>query len=48
MTPQDPEDIFIRNLILGAVSLALIGLLTIATAITVLVSANFNILQWME
>jgi hypothetical protein len=48
MTSQDPEDVFIRNLILGAVSLALIGLLTLATAVTALVSANFNILEWME
>jgi hypothetical protein len=25
-----------------------VGLLTVATVVTVLVSANFNILNWME
>jgi hypothetical protein len=34
-------------IILGATGAA-IGLLTVATVITVLVSANFNILNWME
>jgi hypothetical protein len=48
MTSQDPEDIFIRNLIISASTLAVFALLMVAMAITVLVSTNFNILQWME
>ena len=48
MVEQNPEDRFIRNLLLIASSLALLGALTLATIITVLVSANFNILNWME
>ena len=48
MTSQDPEDIFIRNLIISASTLAVLALLTVAMAVTVLVSANFNVLQWME
>ena len=31
-----------------AVTGAAVGLLTVATIVTVLVSANFNILNWME
>jgi hypothetical protein len=48
MIEQNPEDRFIRNLLLIATSLALLGALTLATAITVMVSANFNVLNWME
>jgi hypothetical protein len=48
MTGRDPEDVFIRNLIISATSVAVVGLLTVGLAITVMVSANFNILNWME
>lgn len=48
MTSQDPEDIFIRNLLISASTLAVLALLTVAMAATVLVSANFNVLEWME
>jgi hypothetical protein len=48
MVEQNPEDRFIRNLLLIASSLALLGALTLATIITVLVSANFNVLNWIE
>jgi len=48
MITQDPEDRFIRNLIILGSTGAVVGLLTVATAITVMVSANFNILNWME
>jgi hypothetical protein len=48
MQTGDPEDTFIRNLIILAGTGAAVGLLTVATIVTVLVSANFNILNWME
>jgi hypothetical protein len=48
MVEQNPEDRFIRNLLLIASSLALLGVLTLAFVITVMVSANFNVLNWME
>lgn len=48
MQTGDPEDNFIRNLIILATTGAVTGLLAVATVVTVLVSANFNILNWME
>jgi hypothetical protein len=48
MQTGDPVDKFIRNLIILAATGAAVGLLTVATILTVMVSANFNILNWME
>ena len=48
METRDPQDAFVRNLIILAVTGVALGLLTVATVITVMVSANFNILNWME
>ena len=48
MQTRDPQDQLIRNLIILGATGAAVGLLTVATAITVMVSANFNILNWME
>jgi len=48
MITQDPEDRFIRNLVILGSTGAVLGLLAVATVVTVLVSANFNILNWME
>jgi hypothetical protein len=48
MTNRDPEDAFIRNLVISASTVAVLGLLAVGTVITVMVSANFNILNWME
>ena len=48
MITQDSEDRFIRNLVILGTTGAVLGLLTVATVVTVLVSANFNILNWME
>lgn len=45
---QNPEDRLIRNILLGAAASAVAGLLVVATAIAVTVSANFNVLAWME
>jgi hypothetical protein len=45
---SDPEDRLIRNLLVGAGAVVVLGILTVAVAITVMVSANFNFLQWLE
>lgn len=45
---KDPEDRLIRNMILLSLSTATVGLLVLAMIVTVMVGANFNILQWME
>lgn len=44
----DKEDILIRRLLIGASAAAVLGILTVATAVAVMVSYNFNFLQWME
>jgi ABC-type lipoprotein release transport system permease subunit len=48
MLSQDPEDRFIKNLILLASTGLALGVLVFATIVTVMVSTNFNILEWME
>ena len=48
MTEQNPEDYFIRNLVIIVSTAVLLGILTLATVVTVLVSTNFNVLNWME
>ena len=48
MLTQDPEDRFIRTLVILGSTGAVLGLLAVATVVTVMVSANFNILNWME
>lgn len=42
------EDKFIRQMVIAASAVVAVGLLTTATLATVMVSANFNILQWLE
>lgn len=48
MQTGDPQDQLIRTLVILGGTGAVLGLLTVATIITVMVSANFNILNWME
>ena len=48
MVTQDPEDRFIRNAVILASTGVALGLLAVGTVVTVMVSANFNILNWME
>ena len=48
MENRDQEESFIRSLIILGGAGALSALLVAATFVTVLVSSNFNILQWME
>ncbi|MEO6848571.1 MAG: hypothetical protein ABI254_15060 [Chthoniobacterales bacterium] len=42
------EDRNIRNILIIAATGAVIGLISVATVIAVMVSYNFNFLQWME
>ena len=48
MENQDPEDRFIRNFGLLVATGVVAGLLAASTVVMVLVSANFNVLNWME
>ncbi len=48
MQTRNSENEFIRWLILLAAAGTAIGLLAVVLIITVMVSANFNILNWME
>lgn len=45
---QNPEDRLIRTILLGAATAAILGFLATATAIAVMISANFNPLNWLE
>lgn len=44
----EKEDRLIRNVLLGAAALSVAALVVTATLIAVMVSFNFNILEWME
>lgn len=51
--PQTPEqdaaeDLLIRRLLLGGSVAAVLGVLFLAVVITVMISMNFNFLNWME
>ena len=48
MSGHTPEDQLIRTLAILASTAAVTVLLVLGTVITVMVSANFNILNWME
>ncbi len=48
MSEHSPEDGLIRSLLILVSTGALLGVLTIGTVITVMVSENFNVLNWME
>lgn len=45
---QDPEDRLIRALLIGSAVAAVVAVLTVALVITVMISYNFNFLEWME
>lgn len=48
LNTNDPEDRQIRVILLSAASVAVLGILTFATVIAVMISMNFNFLNWME
>ncbi len=45
---SDPEDRQIRLTLISAATAAVLGLLTAATVVAVMISMNFNFLNWME
>ena len=48
MSEPSPEDQFIRTMAILASTGVVSGLLVLGTVVTVMVSLNFNILNWME
>jgi len=48
MEQRSAEDELVRQLVIGAAVSTVLGLLALGTILTVLVSSNFNVLQWME
>lgn len=45
---QDPEDRLIRRILIAVPTMAVVGFLLTVLLITVMVSYNFNILEWLE
>ena len=45
---QDPEDRLIRRILIAIPTVAVLGFLLTVLLITVMVSYNFNILEWLE
>ena len=48
MEDTQSEDRLINALVIIASTVGVLGILTVGIVITVMVSANFNILNWME
>ncbi|MCX6975010.1 MAG: hypothetical protein NTZ94_12095 [Verrucomicrobia bacterium] len=44
----DPQDSLIRTVLISASVCAVLGFLTTVLAVAVMVSLNFNFLNWME
>ena len=44
----DPEDKLIRTVLISSACAAVLFLITVITLIAVMISYNFNILNWME
>jgi bacteriorhodopsin len=45
---EDPEDRLIRRILIAVPTIAALGFLAMVVLITVMVSYNFNILDWLE
>lgn len=45
---QDDEDRLIRKILIAVPAVAVLGFLATVLLITVMVSCNFNILDWLE
>jgi hypothetical protein len=45
---QDAEDRLIRRILIAIPAVAVLGFLVTVVLITVMVSSNFNILDWLE
>ncbi|MDX2080013.1 MAG: hypothetical protein SFU53_04455 [Terrimicrobiaceae bacterium] len=48
LNPNDPEDRLIRWILISLGSAAVLGFVATATVVSILVSMNFNIMEWME
>jgi hypothetical protein len=47
-TTPDPEDRMIRTLLLGGAVVGVGFFLAVALVVTLMITYNFNILEWME
>ncbi|HEY5743608.1 MAG TPA: hypothetical protein VIS99_13820 [Terrimicrobiaceae bacterium] len=45
---QDAEDRLIRKILIAVPAAALLGFLLTVVLITVMISCNFNLLEWLE
>ena len=45
---NDPQDPLIRTSLLSAASAAVLGFVAAVLAVTAMISANWNFMQWME
>lgn len=45
---KDPEDVLIRRLLIGASTFAVLGFLATVALVAVMISYNFNFLNWLE
>lgn len=45
---QDPEDRLIRRILIVVPTIAAVGFLATVVLITVMISYNFNLLDWLE
>jgi len=45
---SEKEDRLIRAVLIGGASAAVLGIVTLFTVVAVMISYNFNILNWME
>jgi hypothetical protein len=45
---QDPEDRLIRRILIAVSTVGVLGFLATVVLITVMISCNFNVLDWLE
>lgn len=45
---SEKEDRIIRAVLIGGASAVVVGLVTVFTVVAVMISYNFNFLNWME
>lgn len=48
LNTSDPEDRQIRIILISAAVAAVVGFMVVATGVAVLVSMNFNVMNWLE
>jgi hypothetical protein len=45
---NDPQDPIIRAILVSAAASAVLGFIATALVVTAMISANWNLMQWME